>query len=372
MPTIQQERLRRAVRFFYDLQKLRIQTSNRSGINHVTKSLVELTEEDKKFLDSTGNGLEVLEKQALKEVQRVLKGVPIYERWLKQQKGIGPTLSGVLISEIDIARCSTPSALWRYCGLAVDPATGRAERRVKGEKAKFSPWLKSKLLRVMGDCLIKANSPYKKFYNDYKHRKENTIVPVCMGCKGEGKARVEDVEGKPDPITRKRATKKVKCENCGGTGGPAPWGASKMHRHNAALRVLVKAFLLDLWTKWRELEGLPVTEPYAVAVLGRVHGDHAGMGRTLQENQSTAARRDSIEIQNMGAGRDELENHIKRAGRASIETQTEDARPKKKRATSRVPKETPEPTARQADERPKRPKAGKGNGKLNGAHPVEP
>ena len=271
MPTLEQERLRRSVRFFYDLQKLRVQSSNRN-----TTDTVELTDSDAAFMESTGEGLNALEKQALKQTTSILKGIPIYKHWLKNQKGCGPTMSGVLLSEIDIRKADTISALWRFCGLAVDATTGKAERRTKGQKAHYSPWLKSKVLHVLGDCMVKANSPWRIHYDNYKHRKMNTILDVCMGCEGTGQATVEDDEATPDPETKKKKTKKVKCTNCDGTGGPAPWGNTKAHRHNAAMRYMVKMFLLELWVKWRELEGLPVTPTYAEAMLDREHGDHGG------------------------------------------------------------------------------------------------
>jgi len=287
MPTAQQERLRRSVRFFYDLQKLRVQSSNRN-----TTDTVELTEDDAKFMESTGEGLNALEKQALKQTSQILKGIPIYTKWLKNQKGCGPTMSGVLLSEIDIHKADTASALWRFCGLAVDSSTGKAERRTKGQKSHFSPWLKSKILHVLGDCLIKANSPWRAHYDNYKHRKENTILETCMGCNGTGKATVEDDEAAPDPETKKKQTKKIKCPNCSGTGGPASWGCNKAHRHNAAMRNMVKMFLLELWTEWRTLESLPVTESYSVAVLGRKHGDHGGTKvRAIPRDQPTTEQR---------------------------------------------------------------------------------
>jgi hypothetical protein len=79
-----------------------------------------------------------------------------------------------------------------------------------------------------------------------------------MACEGKGKI------------------EKKKCENCEGTGGPAPWGKSDGHRHNAARRYMVKQFMQELWTTWRTIEGLPVTESYAEAYLDMKHGDHKG------------------------------------------------------------------------------------------------
>ena len=69
----------------------------------------------------------------------------------------------------------------------------------------------------------------------------------------------------------KRPSKKIKCPNCSGTGGPAPWGASKAHRHTAATRYMVKMLLLDLWKAWREIEELPIRPPYAEEYLDKRH-----------------------------------------------------------------------------------------------------
>lgn len=243
--------MRQAVRFFYDFQKLRIQSSNRSGTDQVALSRGHLdTLAVQSFL------LETLEKKALSNVKDLLKEWPIYNKWLKDQKGCGPTMSGVLLSEIDIRRADTPSALWAYCGLAV--IDGHAQRRKKGEKCGYNPWLKSKVVKVLADCMIKAKSPWRDFYDNYKTRKQNTRVDVCMAC--EGKKKINN----------------AKCSNCNGTGGPAPWGKSDAHRHAAAMRYMVKMFLLEFWKEWRQLEGLPVVDTYAEAYLGRKHGDHGG------------------------------------------------------------------------------------------------
>jgi hypothetical protein len=46
---------------------------------------------------------------------------------------------------------------------------------------------------------------------------------------------------------------------------------SKGHRHNMALRYMIKRFLVDLHKTWRALEGLSVSEEYSVAKLGIKH-----------------------------------------------------------------------------------------------------
>ena len=47
--------------------------------------------------------------------------------------------------------------------------------------------------------------------------------------------------------------------------------APKGHRHAMACRYAVKQFLVDLYTNWRKLEGLPVAVPYSEGKLGMKH-----------------------------------------------------------------------------------------------------
>jgi hypothetical protein len=268
----QLQKIRHAAGNLYDLQKLRIQSGNRSS-----SMTAELDEKDKEFLASVSAGLDHVERVAEKELKRHLRGYPIYEQWLTKQPGIGTKISGVIVAAVNIERCETVSQLWAYCGLSV--VEGHSQRRVKGQKANYNPWLKSKLIKVMGDNLIRYSKldedgtyvrsttkkpierteAWRHFYDDYKHRKQSMRVPVCMACDGKGKVE-----------------KKKKCANCEGTGGPAPWGKSDGHRHNAARRYMVKQFMQELWMKWREIEGLEITVPYAEAYLDMKHGDHKG------------------------------------------------------------------------------------------------
>jgi hypothetical protein len=282
--------LRRKVRIFYDLQRLRMQTAGRT-LERATD--IELHDSDVAILDARAENLREAEKEALKDVAAHLATMPAYFKILAEKpkwKGIGPTLAGVLLSEIDINRCETVSALWRYAGLAPQKAlrckvcqdtvvptkptaagsykheynrkskcgvrtgdvirnlpggefiedevyktgpnipesqvyeSSAAERPTKGEKLHYNKFLKTKLVGVMGSCLIKANSPWRKFYDDYKHR-----------LKSAGK------------------------------------GMSDGHRNSMANRYMVKMLLQELWIQWRTLEGLPVRESYQEQYLGHKH-----------------------------------------------------------------------------------------------------
>ena len=256
--------LRRKVRIFYDLQRLRLQTAGRT---YDRATDIELHEADTNMLNNRASELEIAEKSALKDVEWHLKGMKAYTEILAEKpkyRGIGPTLAGVILSEIDIHRATTASALWKYCGLApvkcrrcklcndtvvaksgsykhefkrkkkckldIIPESdtfesGRAERPTTGIKLPYNSFLKMKLVGVMADCLIKSDSPFRSFYDDYKHRLQS-----------------------------------------------ADKGMSDGHRHRMALRYMVKMVLLEIWKSWRELEGLEVRVTYQEEYLNHKHG----------------------------------------------------------------------------------------------------
>lgn len=188
-----------------------------------------------------------------KIVEMELDRYPIWTQYLKDVRGCGPLMAGVILSEIDIEKCNSISALWAYCGLDVvvhtNPETGEVleegrSRKKHHLKAKtytnrngetvdtvgitFNPFLKTKLVGVLGSVFIKLGGPYRTIYDGYKHRLENH----------------------PKWVDR-----------------------TKAHRHNAAVRYMVKEFLADLWTTWRTIEGLPVRDRYSEGKLGIIHSN---------------------------------------------------------------------------------------------------
>lgn len=201
----EKEILKDAVNTFYDYQKLRIALENRIRAGNYTDS------EHPVFMNHYKR-FEELEKEMLKYINELLKGWNIW-KWLKGVKGIGPTIAGVIISEIDIYKAKTVSSIWKFAGL--DVTDGHSPRPVKGQKLSYCKFLRSKLCGVLGSSFLKCNSPYRTFYDNYKNRLES---------KG--------------------------------------WGKSKGHRHNAAIRYMIKMFLIDLYKEWREMEGLSIRKPY--------------------------------------------------------------------------------------------------------------
>lgn len=284
--------IRISVRTLYDAQTLRIQTGNRivaafrdklgiapgeseeetpeakkaldtlrAEYNRITdgvKRITRNTRPDSNLLTSPGEirmieayDLQLkCEETHIKLIDSELGNYPIYTGFLKNVHGCGPLMAGVIISEIDIHKCNSISALWAYCGLDVVVHTDdNGEIREEGRSRKahhlapktctgkdgnpreyrgitFNPFLKTKLVGVLGGCFVKLGGPYRKIYDDYKHRLEN----------------------------HPKHTKKT-----------------KKHRHNMAVRYMIKEFLADLYREWRTLEGLPVRPRYAEEKLGIVH-----------------------------------------------------------------------------------------------------
>lgn len=202
--------------------------------------------------------LEKVEDDHFNRLKKVVEEHPIWEAFLLGVKGIGPAMAGVLISELDPYEARTISCFWAYAGLDVcDDGRGRSRRQEhlvertytnrSGEEAtrlgiSFNPFLKTKLIGVCGSSFLRAGGKYAGIYRDYKYRLENHVK---YGIANDEARKAE----------------------MGALYAP------KAHRHNMAIRYACKIFLQDLWLKWREIEGLELTEPYAVAKLGyRPHG----------------------------------------------------------------------------------------------------
>ncbi len=279
--------LKTMVRGAYDIQKLRIQIGNRivgnfkaklgqapsekednidadgkKILNDLRKHYKKITDGIKTFpKQSTFKGDEVISNYTelclitayieiednecghFKRLGNVLKEYPVFNLFLNDVKGIGPAMAGIIISEIDITKAKYPSSLWAYAGL--DVASNGAGRSRKAEHLReytytdsegetklkkgitFNPFLKTKLIGVLGSSFLRAgDNKYSKIYNDYKNRLENH------------EAHKEKTKG---------------------------------HRHNMAIRYMIKMFLVDLHINWRKIEGLPVSETYQESKLRHRH-----------------------------------------------------------------------------------------------------
>lgn len=296
------EDLRFVVRFFYDLQRLRIQAEGRikpKGEDNPEQ----LDTMGRVVLKERGKELQGMEAKVLKTVKAGVEETAIWKNFLADVKGVGPTMAGIILSELDPHKARTVSSFWAYTGVgqerpfeveyrngqkgkvqkrtvyAVSPesaprmiprkrkddappitvlhvaqAGGFEPQRLRpNQYPSYNTFLKTKMVGVLGPGFLKAGSEYRRYYDEMKHRLESRIEDKCMLCEGSGK-----YAGK-------------KCGNCEGKGGGVSWGRSAKHRHQAANRYMVKMFLKDLWIAWRESEGLPIRPPYCEEYLGKVH-----------------------------------------------------------------------------------------------------
>jgi len=217
--------------------------------------------------------LERQEREHFRHIGETLETIPIWQHWLSGQRGIGPAMGAVLISYFDVNRAERPSQFFAIAGLDVGPGlvtdpdnklarSRRKEHLIEREyvsksgeiKTKlsttFDPWLQSRLLGVLGSSLMRLGSPYKKYYDNYKHRIST------------------------DPKRRKGTLADKKQDRDNGIIKEDIWHPLRIHR--ASQRYMVKQFIGDFWRAWRTLEGLPAVPTYHEAVLGHQHHGEKG------------------------------------------------------------------------------------------------
>lgn len=188
------------------------------------------------------------------QIKKIVDQIPIYNCFLKKVKGVGPIVSGVIISTFDINIATTVSKMWAYAGVSCGKVKGKKwnkdrtkiitteklipqDRLTKGYLSPYNTWLKSKLIGVLAASFIKCKSSYSEIY--YNHHS-----PKAKRKKGIY-GRLDLEEGWKDK-----------------TDG---------HRDAAAKRKMIKEFLKDLYVAWRTIEQLPVREPYPKEYLGKEH-----------------------------------------------------------------------------------------------------
>ena len=212
------------------------------------------SETDYKMIEQYSN-FKNIEDTMIKVLKKELADYPVYAQYLSNVKGVGPLMAGVLISYFDPYAARHVSSFWKYAGLDVvfvpdndaeNPVgldgellghyEGRQRKHTEfqdyiakdGTKQQkkgltYNPFVKTKLLGVLGTSFLRVRGDYAAVYYDYRSRLDNS-------SKHKDK-----------------------------TDG---------HKHRMATRYMVKQFLRNFWVEWRQIEGLPVTEPYEVAKLG--------------------------------------------------------------------------------------------------------
>lgn len=222
--------LKMAAETLDDIEKARIAAANR--VQMLTR-----TEEDKdgqvrgkglnlfnptvESISALLEGLELLEKEAISDLQRAMKRHALGP-WIKNQTGIGEKQMARLLGSIGDPywnslheRPRTVSELWAYCGYSV--VDGAAQKRRKGQPCNWSLDARMRARMIAESCLklnggvdkngkTRSESPYRKYYDLTREKFDGTITD--------------------------------------------------MHSHNRALRVMSKEILKDLWIESKRLHSL--------------------------------------------------------------------------------------------------------------------
>jgi len=233
------EKIRSLVEVYYDIQDVRMRADAR------------LRQIGERIRGVDPKLLRELEGQIKKYISFEIEDVPVFKEFLKNIKGLGPILCGALLAYFDPRKAQHASGFWKYAGLHVE--NGKAVKRKKGQRIDYNPKVKVLCWRV-GDSFLKQRTPfYREIYDEAKieeTRKLNDPVsnpencPMFKECSLKLRGRAKRLGREPK-------------------GFPC-----KLHIHFRAMRKMVKRFLADFWIAWRTLEGLKVSESYAVTKLG--------------------------------------------------------------------------------------------------------
>lgn len=201
-------------------------------------------------LEEVENQLGATEKYLLKQFKSIIEKEVIWHGFLSHVQGISYILGLGLTSQINIfakrpdGSEQTISSLWRYAGYGdIDKETNTAKGRKVGETFSHNAFLKTTCWKICKSFIMQdaKTSFYRRMYDQFKadeKLKHPEEISIDTGRKNK----------KGKTIIKKLYT--------------------KGHLHNRAMRKTVKLFLAHLWLQWRQLEDLPITEPYIVAQGG--------------------------------------------------------------------------------------------------------
>jgi len=285
--------LHQIVSIFYDVQHLRVGISNRFD---ATKN---------NDLTPYIKGLSEIEEELVLDMRQLLKGFPISD-WILKTKGISFSLAGQLVGLIrDIGKFDNVSSLWRYFGLAVVDECTICKKRywppdalsyeMKHTAERLEQQWERKLIKdtekpdFMGKaskmfCHCEQPNPKRTTQKhregvlaDYNPKAKTLAFKIATQFVKQGdeyrevyeyhRKKLEAREDRSQEVEMKKG-KLVRSKN-----GEMRSTSGTMHIHMDAQRRTVKEFLKNLWLEWRRIDGLPVTQPYAVARLG--HTDHS-------------------------------------------------------------------------------------------------
>ena len=226
---------------YYTIQEYRI-AAEAQGREHVAPS---------RFIAAIADRAKSIEEDIAYQLGHYARRDPV-GKWLLSIYGIGPVISAGLLAHIDITKCPSPSALWRFAGQ--DPSCEWA----KGEKRPWNAELKVLCWKI-GQSFMKFSNNKKCFYGQlYRERKQWEIERNESGGNAEYAAKaLQSKRYKSGTVTRAALEQ--------GKLSPA-------HVDARARRWVVKLFLSHVWEVMYEVNyGQEPPKPYVFQHLGHVH-----------------------------------------------------------------------------------------------------
>lgn len=300
---ISREQVRLLVRLFYMHQNTRVRMNNQIVAYSKT-----YPKEDHDSLTHIYAQERILEGE-IEKIITIYYMKHDFKWFFEQTVGVGPILSALLLSNIDITKADTHGALWRYAGLI-------NEVWEKGQKRPWNAALKTACWKI-GQSFIKFSDlpscDYGKIYLSQKDEYWRRNLDGRHKVRAIEISKTRDMnklaigkfyyQGKIDPVLMKQELERVAAEKAAIKAQKATLKAQNIklntlppfpiptitlenvlakngnglpmlppsHIDNMSSRYAVKMFLAHLYALWREWEGLPVSEAYAIAILKHTH-----------------------------------------------------------------------------------------------------
>lgn len=151
-----------------DKDKARGKFSDKELIKQLNK--VKLKKEEKEYVSQMIGLLEEMRKKEngyKKLMAKYIEQEPIYDKWLKDVRGIGTLNTANLLQYFGYCeKAKHCSSLWKFAGFHV--VDGKAPKPQKGKTLDYNPKLRMLIYRI-GDCFVKTRSPvYRDIYDREK------------------------------------------------------------------------------------------------------------------------------------------------------------------------------------------------------------
>lgn len=262
------EYLNYLVRTYAGAVKLITQTKQRLG-SLPGNDLPDEDNEDLLTGDKHSDGLETVKGRCAREIEKELKMWDIWELWMKHVPGLGPAIAGGLITRY----------YYRFIPICKKCGGDLERREVSKDKTAMVCTVCNKAAKSDGVLQYRSErrdfATISKWWAFMGRHTVDGVVPKLK--KGEpsnwstpGRAlgyQIGEQFNRQKPTHPYKAfllARKAKHEK-----NHPEW--SKGHVHNAAKNEAVKLFLSHFWVVARELEGLPISEPYAGTIMGHTN-----------------------------------------------------------------------------------------------------